>query len=351
MLRQESGLWEVALASLCHPVRPWARSRPWEGEPGHPNLLAPRHVCLPPGVAVPMGEAHRHEPPVPHDKVVVDEGEDREEPAENARPSEHVEEKAPGVKAQMVLPPPGSERERPRQDRVLEKAGGLPDDPWKVPEGNGQPAIEPVKEDQGPGDGGLQPGPQAVPPEGQDAPAAGAVERAGGVPLPGRAAGAAGKLADKSEPGGCHLHRLGKLLSLRGSSDKGPRRGRAVAGSGEDSLASSCPHSHSAPQVSTRTRESSGPFRGCWGSPESGDVTAPGVSVTQLLAGPLSVRRRAVRASGPLRGMLDRYRAVQGRAVPPGRLSPVNWRRWLTRARCQEPGRSFNVFSVLDRQS
>ncbi|XP_045839976.1 putative sodium-coupled neutral amino acid transporter 10 isoform X2 [Meles meles] len=154
------------------------------------------------GVAVPMGEAHRHEPPVPHDKVVVDEGEDREEPAENARPSEHVEEKAPGVKAQMVLPLPGSERERPRQDRVLEKAGGLPDDPWKVPEGNGQPAIEPVKEDQGPGDGGLQPGPQAVPPEGQDAPAAGAVERAGGVPLPGRAAGAVGKLADKSEPGG-----------------------------------------------------------------------------------------------------------------------------------------------------
>lgn len=152
-----------------------------------------------------MGEAHRHEPPVPHDKVVVDEGEDREEPVENERSSKHEEEKAPGGKAQMALPLPDSERERLRQDQVLEVAGGLPEDPWKVPEGNGQPAIEPVKEDQGPGDGGLQPGPQAVPPEGQDAPAAGAAERAGGVPLPGRAAGAAGKLVDKSEPGGCRL--------------------------------------------------------------------------------------------------------------------------------------------------
>ncbi|XP_047563895.1 putative sodium-coupled neutral amino acid transporter 10 isoform X3 [Lutra lutra] len=154
------------------------------------------------GVAAPMGEAHRHEPPVPHDKVVVDEGEDREEPAENERPSKHVEEQAPGGNAQMALPLSDSERERPRQDQVLEVAGGLPEDPWKVPEGNGQPAIKPVEEDQGPGDRGLQPGPQAVPPKGQDAPAADAAERAGGVPLPGRAAGAAGKLADKSEPGG-----------------------------------------------------------------------------------------------------------------------------------------------------
>ncbi|XP_021536593.1 putative sodium-coupled neutral amino acid transporter 10 isoform X4 [Neomonachus schauinslandi] len=132
------------------------------------------------GMAVPMGEAHRHEPPVPHDKVVVDEGQDQEEPEENEHPSKHVDEKALGGKAQMAPPLPDSERERPRQDQVLEAAGGLPEDPQKVPEENGQPAIEPVKEDQGPGDRGLQPGPQAVPPEGQDAPAAGAGERAGG---------------------------------------------------------------------------------------------------------------------------------------------------------------------------
>uniref|UniRef100_A0A7N5KBN5 Solute carrier family 38 member 10 n=1 Tax=Ailuropoda melanoleuca TaxID=9646 RepID=A0A7N5KBN5_AILME len=154
------------------------------------------------GVAVPMGEAHRHEPPVPHDKVVVDEGQDQEEPDGNEHPSKHVDERVPGGKAQMAPPLSDSERERPRQDHVLEVAGGLPEDPQKVPEDNGQPVIEPVEEDQGPGDRGPQPGPQAVPPEGQNAPAAGAGERAGGVPLPGRAAGAAGKLAEKSEPGG-----------------------------------------------------------------------------------------------------------------------------------------------------
>lgn len=157
------------------------------------------------GVAVPMGEAHRHEPPVPHDKVVVDEGQDQEEPDGNEHPSKHVDERVPGGKAQMAPPLSDSERERPRQDHVLEVAGGLPEDPQKVPEDNGQPVIEPVEEDQGPGDRGPQPGPQAVPPEGQNAPAAGAGERAGGVPLPGRAAGAAGKLAEKSEPGGCQL--------------------------------------------------------------------------------------------------------------------------------------------------
>ncbi|XP_025855711.2 solute carrier family 38 member 10 isoform X2 [Vulpes vulpes] len=154
------------------------------------------------GVAVPVGEAHRHEPPVPHDKVVVDEGQDQDQPEESERPSKHVDEKALGGKAQMVPPPPESERDRPRQDQVLEVAGGLPEDPQNIPEGNGQPAIKPMKEDQGPGDRGLQPGPQALPPDGPDALAAGAGERAAAVPLPGRAAGAVGRLAEKSEPGG-----------------------------------------------------------------------------------------------------------------------------------------------------
>ncbi|XP_039082310.1 putative sodium-coupled neutral amino acid transporter 10 isoform X2 [Hyaena hyaena] len=154
------------------------------------------------GVAVPMGEAHRHEPPVPHDKVVVDEGEDQEEREENERPSKHVDEKALGGKAQMAPPLPDSGRERPRDDQGLEAAGGLPEDPQKVPEENVQPAIEPVKEDQGPGDRGLHPGPQALLPEGQDAPVAGAGERAGGIPPPGLAAGAADELPEKSQPGG-----------------------------------------------------------------------------------------------------------------------------------------------------
>ncbi|XP_059938338.1 putative sodium-coupled neutral amino acid transporter 10 isoform X9 [Mesoplodon densirostris] len=119
------------------------------------------------GVAAPLGEAHRHEPPVPHDRVLVDEGQDPEG-LEKEHPSKHVDERALGGKGQMVPPLLDSERERPRQDQALEAAGGLPKDPQKVPEENGQPAVEPLKEDLGLGDRGVHPRPQAVLPEGQD---------------------------------------------------------------------------------------------------------------------------------------------------------------------------------------
>ncbi|XP_057569876.1 putative sodium-coupled neutral amino acid transporter 10 isoform X2 [Hippopotamus amphibius kiboko] len=153
------------------------------------------------GVAVPLGEAHRHEPPIPHDKVVVDEGQDREG-LEKEHPSKRVDERALGGKGQMALPLLDSERERPRQDQALEAVGGLPKDPQKVPEENGQPAIEPVKEDLGPGNRAVHPGPQAVLPEGQGVLQAGAGARADGALLPGHAAGAVGKPAEKNEPGG-----------------------------------------------------------------------------------------------------------------------------------------------------
>uniref|UniRef100_A0A287ASA4 Solute carrier family 38 member 10 n=1 Tax=Sus scrofa TaxID=9823 RepID=A0A287ASA4_PIG len=115
------------------------------------------------GVAVPLGEAHRHEPPVPHDEVVVDEGQDREG-AGNERPSRRVDEMALGGKGQVAPPLLDSEQERPGQDQALEAVGGLPEDPQKVPEENAPLAVEPVKEELGPGDQAVHPGPQAVPP-------------------------------------------------------------------------------------------------------------------------------------------------------------------------------------------
>ncbi|XP_053424990.1 putative sodium-coupled neutral amino acid transporter 10 isoform X5 [Nycticebus coucang] len=149
------------------------------------------------GVAVPVGEAHRHEPPVPHDEVVVDEGQDRDGPEENKPPSRHVDEKAPGSKGQMALPLPRSEREerelevgkRPGQDQAVEGAGGLPEEPQKVPEADGQPAVQPAKDDLGPVDQDLPPGPRAALSEEQNAQAAGVGEKAGRALLPRDSAG------------------------------------------------------------------------------------------------------------------------------------------------------------------
>nr|XP_036852754.1 putative sodium-coupled neutral amino acid transporter 10 isoform X5 [Manis javanica] len=167
------------------------------GQLGEADSAVKAEAARLPGIAVPMGEAHRHEPPIPHDKVVVDEGQDREGLEENEHLSKHENEKSPEGKEQMVPPLPDSERERRGQDQALGAEAGLPEDPQKVPEENGQPAIEPVKEDLGPGNRGLHPGPQAALPERQDTLAVGAGERgAGALPL-GPAGGAVEKLEER----------------------------------------------------------------------------------------------------------------------------------------------------------
>ncbi|XP_028643674.1 putative sodium-coupled neutral amino acid transporter 10 isoform X3 [Grammomys surdaster] len=120
------------------------------------------------GIAVPMGEAHRHEPPIPHDKVVVDEGQDQEGPEEKKPPPRLPDEGDPAGRGQVAPPLPESEKkkqepergeERKRAERVL--TVGETEHPQKVPEANGQPPVQPRKEDSRPGNRDLHPVPQA----------------------------------------------------------------------------------------------------------------------------------------------------------------------------------------------
>ncbi|KAL6057786.1 hypothetical protein STEG23_033989 [Scotinomys teguina] len=145
------------------------------------------------GIAVPVGEAHRHEPPIPHDKVVVDEGQDQEGPEEKKPPPNLTVEGDPGDRGQVVPPPPESEKEEPEPERGEEGkrseqalAMGEDEHPQKVPEANGQPPVHPRKEDSRPDTRDLHPAPQSRLSVEQNALVAGegseAAQKAGGVP-------------------------------------------------------------------------------------------------------------------------------------------------------------------------
>lgn len=119
------------------------------------------------GIAVPMGEAHRHEPPIPHDKVVVDEGQDQEGPEEKKPPPKLPDGGDPAGRGQVAPLLPESEKKQDPERREEGKrpepvlAVGGTERPQKIPEANGQPPIQPRKDDSRPGNRDLHPVPQA----------------------------------------------------------------------------------------------------------------------------------------------------------------------------------------------
>ncbi|NXQ46644.1 AVT6B protein, partial [Catharus fuscescens] len=152
------------------------------------------------GIAVPVGEAHRHEPPVPHDEVVVDMGREREESEENKA--------APGGASDHLLEEPA--RLQPQKEALGPKQGkdvaaenqqqrGTVPNLEKVPEAVVQQGGRPPYKEQQLGEAKLEAKAQAAVLDGDTAEAA---ERdRSQLQLPRKAEEAAKPMEKEAEPG------------------------------------------------------------------------------------------------------------------------------------------------------
>lgn len=127
------------------------------------------------GVVQPVEKAHRHEPPIPHDEVLVDERQDKEESEEEKKrqPDEGVQNAEVEGKAaaeQQILPERESEQQVPDKEpgandpREAEHEKDLHQNLPKEenPQGDSRLEAKPAYKD-------LEPDPQAQPPDGQQA--------------------------------------------------------------------------------------------------------------------------------------------------------------------------------------
>ncbi|NXM14515.1 AVT6B protein, partial [Ploceus nigricollis] len=182
------------------------------------------------GIALPVGEAHRHEPPVPHDEVVVDMGREREESSEN--------KVAPGGANDRLLEEPA--RLKPQKEALGPKQGkevvaenqqrGGTGEPVpnleKVPEAAGQQGGRPPYKELEPGEAKLEGKAQAAVLDGDTAEAA---ERdKSQLQLPRKAEEAAKSVEKEADPGEKQelpLPERAELLENRNTEEKQEKAG------------------------------------------------------------------------------------------------------------------------------
>ncbi|XP_050175266.1 putative sodium-coupled neutral amino acid transporter 10 isoform X3 [Myiozetetes cayanensis] len=159
------------------------------------------------GIALPVGEAHRHEPPVPHDEVVVDMGREREESNENkAAPggaNGRLLEEPARLNSQKEALGPEQGKEVVAENQQQGGTAGPVQKPEKVLEavvqrdgGDGRPPYKELE----PGGAVLEAKEQAAVPDGDTAEAAGDRDKAQ-LQLPRRAEEAWKPVEKEAEPG------------------------------------------------------------------------------------------------------------------------------------------------------
>ncbi|NXP10150.1 S38A3 protein, partial [Thinocorus orbignyianus] len=161
------------------------------------------------GIALPVGEAHRHEPPVPHDEVVVDMGREREESDENKAAAEGGNDgELEPVQEEAAVQKPQKEPLGPKEGKEViaeNQLRGGTDKPLKNPKNVLEVVVQqdgrpPYKELQ-PDKQGVEAKAQAAGPDGEKkAEAAGDREKSK-LHLPRKADEAAKSVEKEGDPG------------------------------------------------------------------------------------------------------------------------------------------------------